>query len=123
MDQVSTTAQVRVSPGSDAYCPHPSGVSSQQGLPRNRRARLKKQAFRVATLSIGTLMGRGRELANLLRRRRVHMASLQETQWKGAKAKELGDGYNLLYNGGPLGQNGVGVVICKELKDKVVDVQ
>uniref|UniRef100_A0A914XF57 Endonuclease/exonuclease/phosphatase domain-containing protein n=1 Tax=Plectus sambesii TaxID=2011161 RepID=A0A914XF57_9BILA len=123
MDQVSTTAQARASSRSNAYLPHLSSASSQQGLPRNGRAQLKKQAFRVATLNIRTLTGRGRELANLLRRGRVNVASLQETQWKEAKAKELGDGYKLLYNGGPSGQNKVGVINCNELKGKVVDVQ
>uniref|UniRef100_A0A914XAH1 Endonuclease/exonuclease/phosphatase domain-containing protein n=1 Tax=Plectus sambesii TaxID=2011161 RepID=A0A914XAH1_9BILA len=123
MDLFTTTTQAWASPGSDAHCPRLSGASSQQGLPRNGRARLKKQAFRVATLNIGTLTGRGRELADLLRRRRVHVASLQETRWKGAKAKDLGDGYKLLYNVGVSGRNGVGIVICDELKDKVVDVQ
>uniref|UniRef100_A0A914X260 Uncharacterized protein n=1 Tax=Plectus sambesii TaxID=2011161 RepID=A0A914X260_9BILA len=42
---------------------------------------------------------------------------------KGSKAKELGDGNKLFYNGGLSGRNGVGIIVCVELKDKVVDVQ
>ena len=46
---------------------------------------LKKLA--IATLNVGTMTGKGRELADVLNRRRIDIACVQETRWKGSKAK------------------------------------
>ena len=48
---------------------------------------------------------------------------VQETRWKGNKAKELGDGYKLIYSGAnAVGRNGVGIIVSGELKNTVTDV-
>ena len=48
---------------------------------------------------------------------------VQETRWKGNKAKELGDGYKLFYSGANVqGRNGVGIVLSGDLKNSVTEV-
>ncbi|VDP13206.1 unnamed protein product [Heligmosomoides polygyrus] len=46
-----------------------------------------------------------------------------ETRWKEAKAKEIGEGVKLFYNGEDTKRNGVGIVIAESLKDSVAAVQ
>ena len=57
----------------------------------------KKRNTRLATWNIGTLTSKSMELVEVMKRRRVSVARLQETKWKGGKAKELADGYKLSF--------------------------
>ncbi|XP_065319283.1 craniofacial development protein 2-like [Gordionus sp. m RMFG-2023] len=59
----------------------------------------------------------------MLKRRKIHIACLQETRWNGTKARELGEGYKLFYSGSPNHRNGVGIVLSESFKDKVVEVK
>ncbi|VDP16557.1 unnamed protein product [Heligmosomoides polygyrus] len=93
-----------------------------RGLPRAERLRLKR-LVRLGTLNVGTLTGRSREVADLMRRRRVQVLCLQETRWKGEKAKEIGEGVKLYYNGEDTKRNGVGIAVAESLKDSVAAVQ
>ena len=127
----------RASPVGDAQGPRLSPVINGQGLLSFERTRLKKRAqrrcrrrreggkgMRVGTLNVGTMTGKGREIADLMERRRVSVLCVQETRWKGDKARELGDGYKLLYSGANKeGRNGVGIVLSKSLKDNIVSVK
>jgi hypothetical protein len=57
-------------------------------------------------------------------RRRVNILCVQETKWKGQKAKEVEDtGFKLWYTGTTANKNGVGIVFDKSLKDGVVDIK
>ena len=47
---------------------------------------------------------------------------VQETRWKGEKAKYIGEGYKMLYRGSENKKNGVGIISKKEQVDKVVDM-
>lgn len=38
-------------------------------------------------------MGQHLELAELLKNRRVDIACVQETKWKGSKSRDIGEGY------------------------------
>jgi hypothetical protein len=86
--------RVRMSPLSDPQIHHPITVA-QQGLPHCEWVRIKKlvQECRVGTLNIGTMTGKGRALADIMKRRRVDAMCVQETKWAGNKTKELGEGY------------------------------
>ena len=56
-------------------------------------------------------------------RRSVDILCLQETKWRGRKAKEVeGTGFKLWYTGLAADRNGVGILINKSLKHGVVDV-
>jgi exonuclease III len=55
---------------------------------------------------------------------RVNILCVQETKWKGQKAKEVEDiGFKLWYTGTTSGRNDVGILIDMSLKDGVVDVR
>ena len=43
----------------------------------------------VGTLNIGTMTGRGRELADMMKQRNVDILCLQETKWKRVKRGTL----------------------------------
>jgi len=62
------------------------------------------------------LTGRSRELAKVLKRRKVNICCVQETKWKGEKAKEIGEGYKIIYSGRTSTRNGVGVILYEEIK-------
>ena len=78
--------------------------------------------IRLATWNIGTLTSKSIELVDTMKRMRVNIACLQETKWKGKKAKDI-DGFKLWYTGEANNKNGVGIIVDKDLKEKVVDVK
>ena len=63
------------------------------------------------------------ELIDVTKRRRVSVACLQETKWKGNKTKELANGYKFFYAGKNTTRNGVSIVIGKDLKEKIIEVK
>lgn len=69
------------------------------------------------------MTGRARELSDILERRRINVACLQETKWKGMKAREIGAGYKFYYCGSDGKKNGVGIVLDSEMKKCVLDVK
>ena len=40
-----------------------------------------------------------RELDDIMERRKMDISCVQETKWKGRKARSIGDGFKLLYHG------------------------
>ncbi|ONM58670.1 Retrovirus-related Pol polyprotein LINE-1 [Zea mays] len=108
----------------------PGVVKNEQGslhLPRRvRRVRklVEPTRVRVGSWNVGSLTGKLREIVDVVVRRRVNILCVQETKWKGQKAKEVeGTGFKLWYTGTATNKNGVGVLIDKSLKDGVVDVK
>ena len=78
----------RAFPVGDAQGISLNPVRSGQGILGHERAQVKKLVrMRVGTLNVGTTTGRGRELTDLMERRKVGVLSVQETRWKGNKAK------------------------------------
>lgn len=78
--------------------------------------------LRVGSLNIETMIGRGREVADLMERR-IEFLCVQETRWKGNKSREVGGGCKLVYSGANRqDRNGVGIVLRKETKDSAVAV-
>ena len=93
-------------------------VKKQQEVWKGRRS-----LIRVGTLNIGTMTGWGRELADIMERRNVDILCLQETKWKGSKARNIGGGCKLFYNGADGRKNGIGIVMREELVESVVEVK
>ena len=83
----------------------------------------RRSLIRVGTLNIGTMTGRGRELADMIERRNVDMLCLQETMWKGSKARNIGGGCKIFYNGADGRKNGIGIVAREELAESVLEVK
>jgi exonuclease III len=78
----------------------------------------------VGTWNGGSLTSKLREIVDTMIRRRMNILCVQETKWKGQKAKEVEDtGFKLWYIGTLTNKNGVGIVLDKSLKDVVVDIK
>ncbi|KAG2596598.1 hypothetical protein PVAP13_5KG171307, partial [Panicum virgatum] len=93
---------------------------------RVRRVRKLAESIRIriGSWNVGSLTGKLRELVDVAIRRRVNILCVQETKWKGQKAKEVEDtGFKLWYTGATPGRNGVGILIDRSLKDGVVEVR
>jgi len=84
-----------------------------------KRAKLDRLHF--VSWNIGTLTSKSIELVKALRKHKVYIAYIQETKWLGAKAREI-DGYKLWHLDGTRARNGVGILVDKELNDRVVQV-
>jgi hypothetical protein len=86
--------------------------------------KLAKHNRGVGNWNVGSLMGKLRELVDIMIRRRVDILCVQETKWKGQKAKEVEDtGFKLWYTGNTSTKNCVGIVLDKSLKDGVMDIK
>ncbi|KAI5611754.1 hypothetical protein C0J50_1395, partial [Silurus asotus] len=69
------------------------------------------------------MTGKGREVADMMERRKVDMRCVQETKWKGSKARNIGCGFKLFFNGVDGKRNGVGVILKEEYSKSVVKVK
>ncbi|MCJ8733957.1 hypothetical protein PDJAM_G00229740 [Pangasius djambal] len=69
------------------------------------------------------MTGKGRELADMMERRKVDILCVQETRWKGSKARSIGGGFKLFYYGVDSKRNGVGVVLKVEFGRNVLEVK
>ncbi|KAK3552406.1 hypothetical protein QTP86_011634 [Hemibagrus guttatus] len=67
--------------------------------------------------------GKGRELAEMMERRKVDILCVQETRWKGSKARSIRAGFKLFYYGVDSKRNGVGVVLKEEFVRNVLEVK
>ncbi|KAK3522213.1 hypothetical protein QTP70_032774, partial [Hemibagrus guttatus] len=98
-----------------------------RGGRRVRRQREKRRGksvgLRIGTLNVGTMTGKGRELADVMERRKVDILCVQETRWKGSKARSIGAGFKLFYYGVDSKRNGVGVVLKEEFVRNVLEVK
>ena len=95
-----------------------------------RRVKKQREAWkgrcsliRVGTLNIGTMTGRGRELADMMERKNVDILCLQETKEKGSKARNIGGGCKIFYNGADGRKNEIGIVVREELAESVLEVK
>ncbi|XP_065322179.1 craniofacial development protein 2-like [Gordionus sp. m RMFG-2023] len=59
----------------------------------------------------------------MLNKRKVDIACIQETKWKGKKTLMIGDEYKLYYNGIVSNRNGVGIILSQDLTSSVVEVK
>ncbi|KAK3517015.1 hypothetical protein QTP70_030440 [Hemibagrus guttatus] len=98
-----------------------------RGGRRVRRQREKRKGksvgLRIGTLNVGTMTGKGRELADMMERRKVDILCVQEKRWKGSKARSIGAGFKLFYYGVDSKRKGVGVVLKEEFVRNVLEVK
>ena len=93
-------------------------VKRQQEVWKGRRSLVG-----VDNLNMGTITVRERELAYLMEQRNVDILCLQETKWKGSKAKNIGDGCKLFYNRANERRNWIGIVVREELAESFKEVK
>ena len=61
------------------------------------------------------------EVTDAMKRRKINVLCVQETKWKGCKAKEIGD-FKLYYSGKCGERNGVGIILESDLTSNVIEV-
>ena len=132
LESMNDDSRARVYPVSDALQQPLVPVISRQRVPQNPRLRLKKLVgnkawqkrgkIRVGNWNVGSLTGKGRELVEVMQRRNIDILCIQETRWRGKRAKLLGDGFKIYYSGDSTRRNGVGIILHPDLQDKVLDV-
>ena len=69
------------------------------------------------------MTGKGREVVDVMERQKVEILCIQDTKWKGNSARQMGNGYKLLYSGSNTKANEVGIIMNKDMADKVVEVE
>ena len=82
--------------------------------------------MKVCTLNVGSLIGRGREVVEMLARRKIDICCLQEVRYKNQGCTTIGSNdekYKLWYSGGPEKLHGVGIMMRAELADNVIEVK
>ena len=55
---------------------------------------------RMGSLNVGTMEGKALEVVEIMRRRKMEVLCVQETKWKGDRARKMAEGYNMLHAGG-----------------------
>ena len=110
-------------------------LSTRQPL-SGRRAIISGQARRthessdgirmkVCTVNVGTLKGRSREVVSMLKRRHADLCCVQEVRYKNGVSTTVGSGdekYKLWYSGNEEGTGGVGIFLCEDLVQNVIEV-
>ena len=113
--------------GNYATAEHSENKSRKKGGKRVKRQqevwKERRLIVRVGTLNIETMTRRGRELVDLIKRRNVDILCLQETKWKGSKARNIGGGCKLFYNGADGRRSGIEIVVREELAESVLEVK
>ncbi|VDL84114.1 unnamed protein product [Nippostrongylus brasiliensis] len=78
---------------------------------------------RIGTLNVGTLTGKSRERADLMKRNNIQILCLQKTRWKVEKATVFGEAVKLFCKGDDGKRNGVGIAVSEALKGPVSAVR
>jgi hypothetical protein len=78
--------------------------------------------LRIGSVNVGTLRGRSGEVVDMAARRHLDFCCLQETRWRGANARTIGD-YKIYWMGCEEGVSGVGVMVERGWTEKVLDVK
>ena len=88
-----------------------------------QKRRSCKVELKVGTLNVGTMTGKGRELVDMMERRKVDILCVQKTKWKGSKARNIGSSYKLFYHGVSGQKNGVGIILKERFINSVLEVR
>ncbi|KAK3536381.1 hypothetical protein QTP86_008856 [Hemibagrus guttatus] len=110
-----------------------SGVLGDQKISARIKGKVYRTVVRPAMLyGLETVSLRKRqeselerkvELADMMERRKVDILCVQETRWKGSKARSIGAGFKLFYYGVDSKRNEVGVVLKEEFVRNVLEVK
>ena len=74
-------------------------------------------------MNVGTMTGKGRELADMMERRKVDILCVQETRWRGSKTRSIRDGFKLFYHSVDGWRNGVGIILKEEYVKRVLELK
>ncbi|XP_063634931.1 craniofacial development protein 2-like [Cydia splendana] len=121
--QKESSINTRASPLSDGIKNMEAGNTraSPKSDGRGTEPTSQNHKLRIASWNVGSMTGRSAELGEALRRRRINLCCIQETKWKGSKARQIGNEYKLIYHGTDP-KNGVGIVVDKNFQERIVEV-
>ena len=71
---------------------------------------------------MGTMEGKALEVVEMTKRRKMEVLCVQETKWKGDRARNMAEGYKKLHAGGDGRSNGVGIIVNADISKEVVRV-
>ena len=129
LESYEESNEARAYPVGDALRYPLAVAENEQRVPQKSRLRLKKlvkqekEKMRIASWNVGSLTGKGRELVDVMQRRKIMILCIQETKWKGKSARGLGQGYKVYYAGENTRRNGVGIILHPDLLESVTEVQ
>lgn len=113
------STNTRASPSSDGR----GDIYSRAYPVSDGRSYTSTSSLRFATWNVGTMTGRSAELSDILKKRQLDVCCVQETKWKGAKSRLIGNGYKLIYNGTTTGKNGVGIILSENLSHRLINTE
>ena len=102
------------------------GVLRIPGLKIHKEKVEKQIGVRFGSWNVGSICGRGTEVGEELRKRKVDVCCLQEVRWRGEGARFFGvkgRRYKLWWSGNDDKIGGVGILVNEELGEKVVEVR
>ena len=105
------TGSSRVTDGHATRMQRRDGKQRRKKERNEERKKAKKIKLRIVTLNVGTMTGKGREVADLMEQNGVDILCVQETRWKGEKARCISGGYKMWYCGSGNKKNGVGIIL------------
>ena len=95
-------------------CPYAKGYRSKGDCGQISEPTSAKTKFihvRFMTANIGSMTGKSREITDIMhRRRKIKIACVQKSKWKGSKAKEIGEGFKSYYHDICRARNGIGII-------------
>ena len=74
---------------------------------------------------VRTREGKAWEVEEIIKRRKIEVLCVQETKWRGDRARKIADGYKMLHAGGDgrSRPSGVGIIVNVEISKEVVRVE
>ena len=89
-------------------------------------ARKSQVKLRLATVNVGSMVGRSAEVTETIKRRNVDVVALQEVQYNNEGVRKLRGGdfeYKLYWKGEEAGRGGVGLMVKHDLVESVMEVK
>ena len=102
------------------------GVLKISGFKVAKEKVKKRLGARFGSWNVGSISGRGTEVCEELKKRKVDVCCLQEVRWRGEGARFIGvkgRRYKLWWCGNDNKTVGVGILVKEELCEKVVEVR
>lgn len=81
----------------------------------------RNDCLRVGSLNVGSLNSRSYEVVDMMKRRRIDVLCVQETNWVGQESRRI-DGYQIVYVGLNNQRNGVAIFIAPKYTGIIVEV-
>ena len=79
----------------------------------------------MATVNVGSMVGKASEIAVMLERRKIDFCCVQEVRFKREGTKFVGENqrYKFWWSGGEEKRNGVGILLKEELVENVINIE